>query len=106
DWEYFSNDGVNYGNAGNVARPGDADRFVLFLKLLRQTFNNMGKSDWKITAAVTADPAQIKKLPVAKLNQYIDFFHVMTYDFNSSAWGPTLAGHQTNLYPANVTPSY
>lgn len=29
--------------------------------------------------------------------KYLDTFNVMTYDFKSSEWGPTLAGHNSNL---------
>ena len=106
DWEYPSWNGVNFGAPGNIARPQDAANFVELLKLLRTTFNQIGRPEWKVTAAVTADPAKMSGLPVAQMNQWLDEFRIMTYDFSSSAWGSTLAGHQTNLYPSKRTPSY
>ncbi len=106
DWEYPSWNGVNFGAPGNIARPQDAANFVELLKLLRTTFNQIGHPEWKVTAAVTADPSKMSGLPVVQMNQWLDEFRIMTYDFSSSAWGPTLAGHQTNLYPSNRTPSY
>jgi chitinase len=102
DWEYISDDGVNYGNEGNIATKGDAANCLEFLKSLRAALNASGKSHYKLSIAVTADPAKIK-FPVREYNAILDEFHIMTYDFADGNWGLATATHQTNLYPAAHT---
>ena len=92
DWEYLSNDGKNYGNAGNKARPEDADNFIELLKLLR---SKLGPG-FSLSFCVSAAPEKIK-MPVDKLHPLLDEIHVMTYDFHDGAWGETVSGHHTNL---------
>ena len=106
DWEWPSNNGVNYGNTGNTVGPNDANNFALLLQLIKETFNSIGHPEWTSSISVSANPVIMQQLPVAQLNQWVDSFHILTYDFSSSAWGPCLAGHHTNLYPATVTPTY
>jgi chitinase len=90
DWEYPSNDGVNYGNGGNVVDPSDADNFIKLLEKLRQTFPT------KILSICTsADPDKIK-FDIKKASDIVDELHVMTYDFHCSAWGETITAHHTN----------
>lgn len=104
DYEYPSSDGINHGNTGNIARPQDAANFGELVKLFRTSFNQANHSDWLVTAAVSADPTLLGQLPLDVLNQYMDQYQVMGYDFASSAWGPCPAGHHANLYPASYTP--
>lgn len=92
DWEYLSNDGVNYGNAGNHANAQDPQNFVLFLTALRAALG----SDFTISICVTAAPEKIK-MPVAQIHPLIDQLHVMTYDFHDGSWGEKVSGHHTNL---------
>ncbi len=103
DWEYLSNDGVNYGNLGNKASPNDADNFISFVDLLRSRLDADNKKSYKISLACSADPKKLK-FPVKKLNEILDEFHIMTYDFSSGNWGDVIATHHTNLYPASYTP--
>lgn len=95
DWEYVSNDGVNYGMEGNIARKADARNLVAFVKALRKA---LGKG-FTLSMCVTAAPEKIK-MPVATLAKVLDEFHVMTYDFMDGKWGGTTTGHHTNLMPA------
>lgn len=95
DWEYLSNDGINYGNSGNIARKEDADNFVLFLKQLKDTLKANGMGHYVIAFCCIAATDKAK-FPVEKLVPLIDEFHVMTYDFHSGAWGETRACHHTN----------
>lgn len=97
DWEYLSNDGVNYGNAGNVASKADADNFVQFLKLLR---GNLGSS-YRISIAVVAAPEKIK-MPVNLIHPLVDEIHVMTYDFHDGSWGEKVGAHHTNLRKSSL----
>lgn len=92
DWEYLSDDGVNYGNAGNTAAPGDADNFVKLLQLLRQKLPGL-----RLSTCVTAAPEKIK-MPVERIHPLVDEWHVMTYDFMDGSWGAGPAGHHTNLH--------
>lgn len=93
DWEYLSNDGVNYGNAGNSSSKNDTDNFILFLQALRAA---VGPA-WKISMCVTAAPEKIK-MPVDRIHPLVDQIHVMTYDFHDGSWGgETKACHHTNL---------
>ena len=51
DWEYLSDNGENYGNAGNKASPDDGKNFVTFLKLLRSKIGNSFRIGMCVTAA-------------------------------------------------------
>jgi chitinase len=99
DWEYISPMGKNYGLGGNVVRADDGANFVALLKLMKEKF----PPKVKVAAAVTAMKSKMDALPVEDIDKYLDEFHLMTYDFDSSAWGPTVANHHTNLYPAAYT---
>ena len=104
DWEYISPVGQNYGNAGNSVGPNDPANFSAFLKLMREKFDQNGMKGHKISGALTGSPEKSKILPIPEMIKYMDEFHVMTYDYNSSAWGPTSAGHHTNLKKTSYTP--
>ncbi|KAJ3391261.1 hypothetical protein HDU92_009121 [Lobulomyces angularis] len=101
DWEYISPPGKNYGLEGNIVGEGDGYNFGLLLQELRNRLNqSFGENYIEISACVTSDPSKISALPLKEMSLYLDTINIMTYDFNSSAWGPVLAGHQTNLYPS------
>lgn len=104
DWEYISNDGLNHGNNGNKSRKEDGDNYEAFLKLLRQSLNVIDKSHYAITMCISADPKKLKVLPIEKLDQYIDQFEMMTYDFSDGAWGDAISTHHTNLKKTSYTP--
>ncbi len=104
DWEYISPPGQNYGNAGNISGPNDAANFSAFLKLMREKFDQNGMSYCKISGALSASPEKSQALPIPEMIKYMDQFHLMTYDYSSSAWGPTPAGHHTNLKKTSYTP--
>ena len=95
DWEYVSNDGVNYGNDGNSVSPRDSDNFVLFLQKLRSAFNSNGMSHYTISMCCVAAPEKAK-FDVEKMHPYLDELHVMTYDFHDGNWGETKTAHHTN----------
>jgi chitinase len=99
DWEYVSEDGVNYGNGGNMVSVDDGKNLILFIKLLRRAFASTGRSHYKISLAVGSQV----KCPVVQLDALLDEWHLMTYDFSSGAWGDKVSTHQSNLYPASHT---
>jgi len=95
DWEYLSNNGINYGNGGNLTNPQDADNFILFLHKLRNAFNSNGMNNYIISFCCSADPNKAK-FPIVKIASLIDELHVMTYDFHDGNWGETKTAHHTN----------
>jgi chitinase len=95
DWEYVSNDGVNYGNTGNLADAQDSDNFLIFLQQLRTAFNNNGMTQYSIAMCTVADPNKAK-FDIEKMHPFLDELHIMTYDFHDGSWGETKACHHTN----------
>jgi len=91
DWEYLSNNGVNYGLGGNSVSVNDETNFVLFLQELRRSI----PSSWSIAMCVAADPDKVK-MNVLAVSELLSEIHIMTYDLHSSSWGETVTAHQTN----------
>lgn len=99
DWEYLSDDGINYGLAGNAVRTTDPANLCLFLKALRKALG----PGFRLAMCVTAAPEKIK-MPVASVHPLLDELHIMTYDFADGNWGLTTSGHHTNLRPTPYCP--
>lgn len=81
--------------------PEDKQRFTSLASELRSAFESeatsSGKARLLLTAAVAAGKLTIDNgYEVAALSNYLDFFNVMTYDFNG-AWD-TVTGHNSPLY--------
>ncbi|KAG7160183.1 chitinase 2-like 3 [Homarus americanus] len=86
DWEYPA-------NRGGV--PEDKENFVELVKELRQEFNKYG---WMLTAAMAAGKSTIETAyDIDDLAQYLDFIHIMAYDYHGKWDGKT--GHNAPLYP-------
>ena len=98
DWEYPSNDGINYGESGNSVFSADSVNFGYFLRMLRTSLNLNNLNRVEISICTAAEPKLIKMLPYTDVTRNVDTINIMTYDFKSSQWGDTLAGHHTNLY--------
>ena len=100
DWEYLSDDGVNYGLGGNKASPDDASNFVKLVKLIRQKMPG-----FKVSLCTIAAPEKLR-FPVKSVSDVLDEVHVMTYDFLDGSWGPgPTAGHHTNISKSPFVPS-
>ncbi|ODQ51119.1 glycoside hydrolase, partial [Saitoella complicata NRRL Y-17804] len=97
DWEYLSDDAVNYGNTGNHVSTADPVNFMAFLTELRTQLASAGMSDYEISFCVTAAPEKIA-FPVAEVVALVDQLHVMTYDFTDGNWGDSISAHQANLF--------
>ena len=97
DWEYPSNDGANLGNGGNESRVGDVDRFVIFLKLLRNSLKAKKMEHIEIGCCLSAAKSTIEAFGsnIKAVDSLIDLWHVMTYDFHGFA-GETICTFHTN----------
>ena len=80
DWEYLSNDGINYGNDGNIVDRNDPENLALFIQLLRNEFIKQGWNEYTIAMCFTPAPEKIK-FDVKRLIPLIDEWHIMTYEF-------------------------
>ncbi|WEW55176.1 Chitinase 4 [Emydomyces testavorans] len=90
DWEYPKDD-------------NEAQNFVALLKAVREKLNSVAKGrKFLLTVAVPAGPENFQKLRLKEMNQYLDFFNLMGYDY-SGIWS-TVAGHQANIKPSNSDP--
>jgi len=79
DWEYLSNDGVNYGNDGNIVDPSDSESFALFVERLRCLFDEQGWRKYTIAMCFTPAPEKMK-FDVERLIPLLDEWHIMTYE--------------------------
>nr|AAG35111.1 chitinase [Ustilago maydis] len=94
DWEYPSDS-------------TQAANFVLLLKELRAglTAHQAKKNEtnpYLLSIAAPCGPDHYKVLQVAKMDQYLDFWNLMAYDFAGS-WS-ALTGHQANLWNIKGAP--
>ncbi|TCD26418.1 glycoside hydrolase family 18 protein [Pedobacter psychrodurus] len=100
DWEY---PGIA-GEEGNVFRPEDKQNFTLMLKELRLELDSLEKKQQSkklLTIAVGGFTNFIHHTEMDKVQQYLDFVNLMTYDFYNSDF----AGHHTNLYNSKSHPA-
>lgn len=81
DWEYP----VSGGLAGNRNRPEDKQNYTLLCGELRRQLDARGKKEKKkylLTIAAPAGPKNIANFELARMAKHLDWFNVMTYDFN------------------------
>lgn len=95
DWEYVSNNGINYGNVGNIAKAEDSDNLVLFLRKLRDALNSNGMSEYTVALCCGAAPEKAH-FGVEEIHPLLDELHIMTYDFHDGNWGETKTAFHTN----------
>ena len=93
DWEYPKND-------------NEASNFVKLLHETRQALDlaaaKRHHTKFLLTIACPAGAQNFSKLRVAEMDQYLDFWNLMAYDYAGS-WDQR-AGHQANLYPSRDHP--
>ncbi|ORX49509.1 glycoside hydrolase [Hesseltinella vesiculosa] len=80
DWEFPTND----------------DQGSHMVDLLKEVRTHLGDNAI-LSVAVSCGPDGYGHLDLAGMNQYVDLFYLMAYDF-SGPWEP-VAGHQAPLYP-------
>lgn len=97
DWEY---PGIP-GEQGNIYRPEDKKNFTLMMASLRDELNKLESetgSKKLLTIAVGGFNNYINHTEMDKVQRYLDFVNLMTYDFYP---GNGVAVHHTNLYDSD-----
>ncbi|MCK7597280.1 glycosyl hydrolase family 18 protein [Microbulbifer sp. CAU 1566] len=97
DWEYPGGQGAN-PNLGDAAIDGETYR--LLMRDLRAMLDNLEQEtgrEYELTSAIGAGSDKIEDVDYANVQQYMDYFFVMTYDFYGG-WSNDVLGHQTALY--------
>ena len=97
DWEYPV--GPPSGGLPIVTRPEDAETYILLLQELRialDAFSQILGRQLTLTVAVPASPWFIDAIDVLAVQEQVDFFKLMSYDYYGS-WSRT-TGHTANLY--------
>lgn len=95
DWEYPKSD-------------GEAADFVKLLQATREELERYSatlsttRPHFLLTIASPASESNSRWLKLREMDQYLDFWNMMAYDFTGS-WDPT-AGHQANVFPSQQIP--
>jgi chitinase len=95
DWEY-----PNQPGAGNIYRPEDVHNFTLLLESVRRHIDSLAlKLDrpepFLLTIATGGDSVYVANTELGKLEKYLDFINIMTYDYHNGL--TSQAGHHSNL---------
>ena len=93
DWEY---PGYETGRDVSVDRPN----FTAMMAQIKSTLKK-ANPDYLVTSAVPGGPWGVDRYDVSNLYDILDYIHLMTYDFHSSA----KAAHHTALYSSSNTAS-
>lgn len=96
DWEYP----VFGGEPGNITRPEDGVNFTLMCQRIRvklDSLESLNARPYLLTLAVSADTEHLGDLELTSLALVVDFFNVMTYDFQGP-WS-AFTGFNSPLYP-------
>ncbi|MDY8137996.1 Ig-like domain-containing protein [Aquimarina sp. 2201CG5-10] len=89
DWEYP-------GPYAGMNFTGTQADFANFENLVQEIRNAIGPTKL-ITAAMSADPRKLQDFNWSQLANTMDYFNMMTYDFNGG-WS-NIAGHNAPVYP-------
>lgn len=96
DWEY-----PGFKGEDNVFRTEDKENFTLMFEAIRQELDELSRSRNQhllLTTAIPCFQEFIDKTEMGKLEKYLDYVNLMSYDFFVN--GDT-AGHHTNLFPSS-----
>ena len=97
DWEYPAKP----GEEGNIYRPEDKQNFTLLFQEIRKQLDLVPQKSGEkflLTTAVGGSPSFVSHTEMGKVQQYVDYINLMTYDFS----GDSIARHHTNLYPSGL----
>jgi chitinase len=98
DWEYPNDKG-----AGNIYRKEDKQNFTLMFEALRTELDDVERVTGKkmlLTAAVGGFKRFIQNTEMDKVQRYLDYINLMTYDYFQDSLG--IAVHHTNLYASKA----
>lgn len=96
DWEY-----PGHGESGIASSPADRVNFPLLLAATRKALDAL--SGHHTLSAAVADSAFVDGVDIPAANRYLDWFNLMTYDFNNSMTPTT--GHHSGLHPSTLAPA-
>ena len=96
DWEYLSDNNVNYGLEGNLTNPADAVNCIELLKLINEKLPG-----FEVALCVGPAPDKVH-LPIKDIMVYLDQLHCMGYDFHGGFPGETVTAHHTNPRKSSV----
>jgi chitinase len=99
DWEY-----PNQSGADNIHRPEDVQNFTLLLQAVRQELDYLSARQgadkhYLLTIATGANQRYVQNTELGKLQRYLDFLNIMTYDFYHG--GDHRTGHHSNFQPSS-----
>lgn len=75
----------------------------LFVKFVGEFKKQLG-INVSLSLATSAEPKKIDALLFPELNQIVDIYNIMTYDFTSGSQGDAFTGHHTCPYADNEDP--
>lgn len=78
-------------NCGPNIKPTNNDK-DFFTDLMYQYRKYLPKHKL-LTIATSSVENKIKALDLPKIDQYLDSYNIMTYDYTSGSWGEKLTGH-------------
>jgi chitinase len=95
DWEYPKS-------------AAEAEHYVLLLKECREAMDAYSatlpqKHHFELTVACPAGPQNYNNMDIKAMDQYLDFWNLMAYDYAGS-WDSN-AGHQANIHASKQNPS-
>ena len=91
DWEYPCT-----SIAGITATKEDKKNFTYLLQEFRQTLDHRGHKDKILSIAVAGDEYYIRWTEMDKVQKYVDYIQLMSYDLRGGFTVQT--GHHTNMY--------
>jgi chitinase len=100
DWEY-----PGHSEGGVKSSPNDRENFTLLLQAVRRSLDAVGATHsrhYTLSVAI-ADGPFVDGVDIAAVNRSLDWFNLMTYDFNNSMTPTT--GHHTGLHASALSPS-
>lgn len=91
DWEY-----PGYGVAGIGSSPDDEENFTLLIQRVRNELDQLEDKHYMLTIAVGAGSYYTDCTQMDKVQEYLDYVQLMTYDMRGGF--QVLTGHHANVY--------